>query len=186
MEEHARRMRRRGARLQFFMRRHDCMVHGTAMSSLRLGTLGARPAPQSPQVSAKESKVEKHEPKDKKRYARLQLSARRRDYMMHGQGVSSLRLGTLGARPPPQSPLLAAKESKVEKHEPKNKKRYAHSQLSTRRRDCMMHGQGVRPLRLGTLGARPPSPPHQVSAKESNMENTENQNKKEDTASSLG
>ena len=60
--------------------------------------------------------MEKHEPKNNKRYARSQLSTRRCDYMMHGQGVSSLRLGTLGARPPPQSPQLATKDSTMEMH----------------------------------------------------------------------
>ena len=65
MEEHTRRMRRRVARPQFFMRRHDCMVHGKAMSSLRLGTLGARPAPHSHQVSAKESTMEEQKLKEK-------------------------------------------------------------------------------------------------------------------------
>ena len=59
MEEHTQRMRRRVARPQFFMRRHDCMMHGKAMSSLRLGTLGARPPSQSPQLAAKESTMEK-------------------------------------------------------------------------------------------------------------------------------
>ena len=112
------------------------VVFGT----MRLGTLGARPPSPPHQVSAKESKVEKHEPKNKKRYARSQLSTRRCDYMMHGQGVSSLRLGTLGARPPSPPHQVSAKESKVEKHEPKNKKRYARLQLSTRRRDYKMHG----------------------------------------------
>ena len=87
------------------------------------------------QVSAKESKVEKHESQNEKRYARSQLSTRRRDCMMHGQGVSSLRLGTLVARPPSPPHQVSAKESKVETHEPKNKKRYARSQLSARRRD---------------------------------------------------
>ena len=114
MEEHRQQMSRRGARSQFFMRPQHCMVHGKAMSSLRLGTLGARPPPPPHQVSAKESKVEKHEPKNKKRYARSQLSTRRRDCMMHGQGVRPLRLGTLGAKPPPQSPQLVAKESTME------------------------------------------------------------------------
>ena len=146
------------------------MMHGQGVRPLRLGTLGERPPPPPHQVSANKSKVEKHEPKNKKRYARSQLSTRRCDYMMHGQGVSSLRIGTLRARPAPPPHQVAAKESKVKKHEPKNKKRYARSQLSTRRRDYMMHGQGVSSLRLGTLGARPPSPPHQVSAKESKVE----------------
>ena len=87
--------------------------------------------------------------------------------LMHGQGVSSLRLGTLGARSPSPPPQVSANESKVEKHEPKNKKRYARSLLSTRRCDNMMHGQGVSSLRLGTLGANHTP---QVSAKESSME----------------
>ena len=51
---------KRGARPQFFMRWHDCMVNDKAMSSLRLDTLGARPAPQSPQLAAKESTMERH------------------------------------------------------------------------------------------------------------------------------
>ena len=46
--------------LQFFMRWHDCMVHGKAMSSLKLGTLGARHPPQSPQLATKESTMEEH------------------------------------------------------------------------------------------------------------------------------
>ena len=44
--------------LQFFMRWHDCMVHGKAMSSLKLGTLGARHPSQSPQLAAKESTMD--------------------------------------------------------------------------------------------------------------------------------
>ena len=36
--------------------------------------------------------------------------------MMHGKTISSLRLGTLGARNPPQSPQLATKESTMEEH----------------------------------------------------------------------
>ena len=44
--------------LQFFMRWHDCMVHGKAMSSLKLGTLGARPPSQSFQLAAKESTMD--------------------------------------------------------------------------------------------------------------------------------
>ena len=40
------------------MRWHDCIVHGKAMSSLKLGTLGAKPPPQSPQLATKESTVE--------------------------------------------------------------------------------------------------------------------------------
>ena len=46
--------------LQFFMRWHDCMVRGKAMSSLKLGTLGARPPSQSPQLATKESTMERH------------------------------------------------------------------------------------------------------------------------------
>ena len=44
--------------LQFFIRWHDCMVHGKAMSSLKLGTLGARHPSQSPQLAAKESTMD--------------------------------------------------------------------------------------------------------------------------------
>ena len=55
----------RGARPQFFMRWHDCMVHGKAMSSLKLGTLGARPPSQSFQLAAKESTMEEHKLKEK-------------------------------------------------------------------------------------------------------------------------
>ena len=44
--------------LQFFMRWHDCMVHGKAMRSLKLGTLGARHPSQSPQLAAKESTMD--------------------------------------------------------------------------------------------------------------------------------
>ena len=49
---------------------------------------------------------------------------------------------------------------------------------------CMMHGQGVSSLRLGTLEPMPHSPPHQVSAKESKMEKHETK-VKEERASSI-
>ena len=50
------------------MRLHSAVLGCNFGNSLRLGTLGARPPPPPHQVSAKESKVEKHEPKSKKRY----------------------------------------------------------------------------------------------------------------------
>ena len=56
---------KRGARPQFFMRWQDCMAHGKTMSSLKLGTLGARHPPQSPQLATKESTMEEHKPKEK-------------------------------------------------------------------------------------------------------------------------
>ena len=40
---------------------------------------------------------------------------------MHGETMRSWRLGTLGARHPPQSPQLATKESIMEEHTPKEK-----------------------------------------------------------------
>ena len=78
--------------------------------------------------------MEKHEPKNKKRYARSQLSARQRDYMMHGQGVSSLRLDTLSTHPLAPDHQVSAKESKVEKHDEKNQKRYTRSHSFSSRR----------------------------------------------------
>ena len=112
--------------------------------------------------------MKKHEPKNKKHYARSQLATRRRDDMMHGQGVSSLRLGTLGARPPPSPHQASAKEIKMENHK---RSASAHSaDFCTWRCHGMMHGQGVRSLRLSTLGPWPHSPPHQASTKESKME----------------
>ena len=41
--------------------------------------------------------------------------------MVHGKTMSSWRLGTLEAKPPPQSSQLAAKESIMEEHKPKEK-----------------------------------------------------------------
>ena len=41
------------------------MVHGKAMSSLRLGTLAARPPPQPPQLALKHSTMEEPRPKEK-------------------------------------------------------------------------------------------------------------------------
>ena len=35
--------------------------------------------------------------------------------MVHGKAMSSLRLDTLGAKPPPQSPQLAMKDSNMER-----------------------------------------------------------------------
>ena len=107
---------KRGARPQFFMRWHDCMVHGKTMSSLRLGTLGARHPPQSPQLATKESTTEEHRRRMKRQGAHRQFFIKRHDCMVHGKAMSSLKLGTLGARPPSQSPQLAAKESTMEEH----------------------------------------------------------------------
>ena len=59
MEEHRRRVKRHQLP-HFFLRQHDCMVHGKAMSSLSIATSGARPSPQSPQLATKESTMEKH------------------------------------------------------------------------------------------------------------------------------
>ena len=60
MEEQMQRMKRCGAHPHFLMMRHDCIVHGKAMSSLRLDTLGARSPPQSLQLAAKDSTIERH------------------------------------------------------------------------------------------------------------------------------
>ena len=92
------------------------MVHGKAMSSLKLGTLGARPPSQSPQLAAKESTMEEHRRRMKRRGIQPQLFMRWHDCVVHGKVMSYLRLGTPGARPPPQSPQLAAKESTIEEY----------------------------------------------------------------------
>ena len=65
MEEHTQCKKRRCARALFFLRRHGCMVHRKAMSSFRLGNLGARPTPQSAQLAVKESTMEEHQPKER-------------------------------------------------------------------------------------------------------------------------
>ena len=114
--------------------------------------------------------MEKHEPKNKKRYTRSLLSTGRCDNMMHGKGVSSLRLGTLGARAAPQSPQVSAKESTMEEHTRQMTRRGARPQFFMRWHDCMVHGKAMSSLKLGTLGARPSSQSPQLAAKESTME----------------
>ena len=87
------------------------------MSYLRLGTLGASPPPQSPHLAAKESTIEEHTQQMKKRGAlRQSFFVTQHGCIVHGKVMSYLRLGTPGARPPPQSPQLAAKGSTIEEH----------------------------------------------------------------------
>ena len=78
----------------------------------------------------------------RQRYARSLLSARRCGYMMHGQGVSELfeACGTLAARPAPHSAQVSAKESTMEEHTQRMRRRGARAPFFMRRHDCMMDG----------------------------------------------
>ena len=79
----------------------------------------------------------------RQRYARSLLSARRCGYMMHGQGASSLSIeacGTLAARPAPHSAQVSAKESTMEEHTQRMRRRGARAPFFMRRHDCMMDG----------------------------------------------